>query len=271
VARLRRMDGEAVERWHQEGYLVLEGALDVEQDLAPVVREYEVLLDELCRRWQAEGRLADAYAALPFGRRLSRALAETGERYERYVDFALPQANITEETPIHLGPAVFRMLTSPRLLDAVEWLIGPEIACNPIHHTRIKVPQREVPEERWNSHTAATDWHQDLGVALPEQDGSHVLTVWLPVTEATVQTGAWTCATTRSARPAGARPSPASSPAAGPIRSRSSTIPNAGPPCGWRRAGAWPGCRRRSGPPSIAGAGSRSSALEAPLDRPLPL
>jgi ectoine hydroxylase-related dioxygenase (phytanoyl-CoA dioxygenase family) len=81
------------------------------------------------------------------------------------------------------------MLTSPRLLDAVEWLVGPEIECNPIHHTRIKVPQREVPEERWNSHTAATDWHQDLGVALPEQDGSHVLTVWLPVTEATVQNG----------------------------------------------------------------------------------
>jgi hypothetical protein len=189
VARVRRMDGEAVERWRQEGYLVLEGALDVEQDLTPVVREYEVLLDELCRRWHAEGRLADTGARLPFGQRLSRALAETGERYERYVDFALPQANITAQTPIHLGPAVFRMLTSPRLLDAVEWLVGPEIECNPIHHTRIKVPQREVPEERWNSHTAATDWHQDLGVALPEQDGSHVLTVWLPVTEATVQNG----------------------------------------------------------------------------------
>ena len=47
------------------------------------------------------------------------------------MDFALPQANITAETPIHLGPAVFRMLTSPRLLDAVEWLVGPEIECNP--------------------------------------------------------------------------------------------------------------------------------------------
>ena len=59
VARVRRMDGEAVERWRQEGYLVVEGVLDVEQDLTPVVREYEVLLDELCRRWHAEGRLAD--------------------------------------------------------------------------------------------------------------------------------------------------------------------------------------------------------------------
>ena len=86
------------------------------------------------------------------------------------MDFALPQAKITAETPIHLGPAIFRMLTSPRLLDAVERFIGPEIVCNPIHHTRIKLPQREIPEDRWNSHTAATDWHQDHGVALPEQD-----------------------------------------------------------------------------------------------------
>ncbi|MBI3972940.1 MAG: phytanoyl-CoA dioxygenase family protein [Chloroflexi bacterium] len=189
VARVQKLDAAALERWREEGYLVVEGVLDVERDITPVVREYERLLDELCRTWHAQGKLASPYADLPFGKRLSRALGETGEKYERYIDFALPQSGIREDTPIHLGPAVFHMLTSPRLLDAVERLIGPEIVCNPIHHTRIKVPQREVPEERWNSHTAATDWHQDQGVALPEQDESNVLTVWLPVTEATVENG----------------------------------------------------------------------------------
>lgn len=185
----REVDARAVETWRREGYLVVEGVLDVERDLRPVVVEYEQLLDGLCREWHAAGRLRSAYADLPFGKRLSRALAETGERYERHVDFALPQAGITLETPIHLGPAVFHMLTSPRLLDVVEPFVGPEIVCNPIHHTRIKLPQREIPEDRWNSHTAATDWHQDQGVALPEQDESDVLTVWLPVTEATVENG----------------------------------------------------------------------------------
>ena len=183
------VDEQAVETFRREGYLVIEGALDVQQDIEPVIREYEVLLDDLCRRWHAEGRLQSTYADLPFGKRLSRALAETGERYERYIDFALPQGGIKLDTPIHLGPAVFHMLTTPRLLDVVEPFVGPEIVCNPIHHTRIKVPQREMPEERWNSHTAATDWHQDQGVALPEQDSSEVLTVWLPVTDATVENG----------------------------------------------------------------------------------
>jgi hypothetical protein len=189
TARVTEVDAAALDLFRQEGYLVLEGALDVALDIAPVVREYEALLDDLCQTWYAAGRLTSTYADLPFGARLSRALGETGEKYERHVDFALPQSGITEQTPIHLGPAVFAMLTSPRLLDAVERFIGGEIDCNPIHHTRIKLPQREVPQDRWNSHTAATDWHQDLGVALPEQDASDVLTVWLPVTEATVENG----------------------------------------------------------------------------------
>jgi phytanoyl-CoA hydroxylase len=189
VARVQKMDARALKLFKSEGYLLLEGALDVELDIKPVIAEYSALIDTLCRQWHAEGRLSSTYEALPFGKRLSRALNETGEKYERHVDFALPQNGITEQTPIHLGPAVFHMLTSPRLLDAVEWFIGSEIDCNPIHHTRIKVPQREVPQDRWNSATAQTDWHQDLGVALPEQDVSNVLTVWLPVTEATVENG----------------------------------------------------------------------------------
>ena len=187
VARVKQVDAAAVALFHQEGYLVAEGVLDVERDLQPVIEEYTALIDRLCRTWHAERRLQSTYGDLPFGQRLARALHETGERYERPVDFALPQAGITENTPIHLGAAVFHMLTSPRLLDAVEQFLGPEIACNPIHHTRIKLPQREVPPDRWNSATAQTDWHQDLGVATEEQNDSHVLTVWLPVTEATVE------------------------------------------------------------------------------------
>jgi phytanoyl-CoA hydroxylase len=189
VARVKKVDDAALKLFREEGYLLAEGILDVEKDIKPVIAEYTELIDALCRKWHAEGRLSSTLEEMPFGQRLSRALKETGERYERHVDFALPQNGITEETPIHLGPAVFHMLTSPRLLDVVERFIGPEIECNPIHHTRIKVPQRELSQDRWNSATAQTDWHQDLGVATEEQNESNVLTVWLPVTEATVENG----------------------------------------------------------------------------------
>ena len=34
-----------------------------------------------------------------------------------------------------------------------------------------------------------TDWHQDQGVGLPETDETQMLTVWLPITDATVENG----------------------------------------------------------------------------------
>jgi len=46
-----------VERFHEEGYLVVEDVLDVTRDLEPVVAEYTQRLDELAARWHTEGKL----------------------------------------------------------------------------------------------------------------------------------------------------------------------------------------------------------------------
>ncbi|MBI2940252.1 MAG: phytanoyl-CoA dioxygenase family protein [Chloroflexi bacterium] len=178
----------SVRRFREEGYLVAEGVLDVERDIQPVVDEYAELLEEVTERWYADGKLASTYRDLPFGQRLAKVL-ESGQAYYQYFDISLPQANVTLDTPIHLGEAVFGLLRSPRLLDAVESLIGPEIYSNPIQHVRIKPPERLVPEGHRNSLTATTDWHQDQGVIIPEADASEILTVWLPIVDATVENG----------------------------------------------------------------------------------
>ena len=81
-------------------------------------------------------------------------------------------------------------MTSPRLLDGVEKFIGPEIFSNPIQHTRIKPPQHLLSGESvGDGLVAGTQWHQDDGVGLQEAENSDVLTVWIPITEATVQNG----------------------------------------------------------------------------------
>ena len=178
-----------VERFNEEGYLVVEDVLDVARDIEPVVEEYMALLDELVARWQAEGKLSSAYTDLPFPQRLARVLNEMGPAGYAPFDISLPFTGVTEETPIHLGPATFALLTSPRLLDAVEQIIGPEILSNPIQHVRIKPPEHLLPEEFRHSLVAQTDWHQDQGVALPEVDETEMLTVWLPITDATVENG----------------------------------------------------------------------------------
>jgi hypothetical protein len=104
-------------------------------------------------------------------------------------DISLPHDNITQDTPMHFGPAVFDMVTSDRILDTVECLIGSEITSNPIQHVRIKPPERNVLDGETRAHIVSTDWHQDRAVTLESADETRMVTVWLAITDATVENG----------------------------------------------------------------------------------
>ncbi|MEM7346176.1 MAG: phytanoyl-CoA dioxygenase family protein, partial [Chloroflexota bacterium] len=139
---------------------------------------------------QAAGLLEETWANLPFGERLIRIVSQTKLDYSQPLDIALPQSNVTKTTPFHTGPAIFNLLRSPRLLDAVEQFIGPEIYSNPVQHVRIKPPERALPHGYGtNSLVTHTPWHQDMGVIHEEADDSNILTVWLAITEATEENG----------------------------------------------------------------------------------
>jgi hypothetical protein len=180
-AQLRQFD--------ELGYVVVDGLLDPARDLQPVMDDYASALDALAQQWHAEGVLADTFDGLPFGRRLVEIIRTSGMNWSQSFDISLPQAGVQHDTPIHCTEAVLNLLRHPRLLDAVEQFVGPEIYSNPVQHTRIKPPERLVPESHANSLLVRVGWHQDQGVALPEQDEVNVLTVWLPITDATVQNG----------------------------------------------------------------------------------
>ncbi|MBT8416569.1 MAG: phytanoyl-CoA dioxygenase family protein, partial [Silicimonas sp.] len=161
------------------GYLVVEDVLD-DAVLTPVRTEYADLLDGLCADWGIEGdRFED---------KLTRAY-RAGYDWFQPMDISLPGDRIAADTPMHFGPAVFDMVTAPRLLDLVEDLIGPEITSNPIQHVRIKPPERTLNKDEIRAHVGGTDWHQDRAVALEEADETTMVTVWLAVTDATVENG----------------------------------------------------------------------------------
>lgn len=102
---------------------------------------------------------------------------------------SLPGNGITADTPFHFGPATFDMVTNARILDVMECLIGPEITSNPIQHVRIKPPERAVPKNEARAHIVKTDWHQDMGVTLESADQTQMVTIWLAITDATVENG----------------------------------------------------------------------------------
>ena len=178
-----------IDEFHENGFLAVDRLLDYELDIKPVVSEYQGLLDDLCEGWVAEGRLPHSYSDLPFEKRLVEVY-RAGCNYYQSFDIALPNSKVHADTPIHLGPAVFNLLRSPRMLSAVESLIGSEIYSNPIQHVRIKPPVSVVAEKDVNNAlVGATHWHQDSGVGLPEADETQMVTCWVAVSEATPENG----------------------------------------------------------------------------------
>lgn len=177
-----------MQQLEEQGYVVVDGVLDPEQDLRPILDEYAEVLDRAARDLLAQGLLADAHADLPFTERVIRITRESGRSLSRYFDISLPQGGIRSDTPIHTGPACFRVLTNDRLLDLAEQYLGAEISLSPVGHVRMKVPEHTL-ETGGDGLMAKIPWHQDNGVVLPEADESRILTVWLPINEATIENG----------------------------------------------------------------------------------
>jgi len=182
------LDHASARKFEEEGYLVVEELLDEARDIRPLVAEYEALLDQKATQWFSEDMLAASYAELDFAQRLTQVIRELGDSCFYHFEISLPFDKITDETPIHLGPAAFNLLRSPRVLDAVQSLIGPEIYCHPAHHVRIKVPVEAV-KGGINDLTGTVTGHQDQAGTLPEADDSNIVTAWMAINDATEANG----------------------------------------------------------------------------------
>jgi ectoine hydroxylase-related dioxygenase (phytanoyl-CoA dioxygenase family) len=180
----------AIERLEVDGYVVVEDVFDPESDFAPLIAEWDDVLSGLADGLIAEGLLTSRHEGLPFAERLVAISLESGRNLPQPFDISLPQRNITAESPMHLGDAIFGLITDDRLLDVVARVIGQEIISNPVQHIRMKLPQRALSSEGESSFLAGSvSMHQDLGVLTEEADAATILSVWVPITDATVENG----------------------------------------------------------------------------------
>lgn len=175
-----------VAHFNTEGFLVVEDVVP-QPVLDGVRQEYSALLDRLYAGWQAEGRVPDG-TGLDFWGKLSASYA-VGCDWFQPMDISLPGGVIAPDTPMHFGPAIFDLVTHDRLLDLAEALIGPELTLNPIQHVRIKPPSPALDATETRAHITRTDWHQDRAVGLEEADGTDMVTVWVAITDATLENG----------------------------------------------------------------------------------
>ena len=184
-----------IDQFWSQGYLVVEDLID-QETVKAVKAEYAALMDELYDDWHRQGLVSKPSADMGFFDKLDVAFRGGFDWYQPF-DISLPHNNISDQTPMHFGPAVFDMVTHKSILDMTEQLIEPEITPNPIQHVRIKPPATAVPKDEVRAHNIiATDWHQDKGVTLEEADETNFITVWLAITDATIDNGCLQVATT---------------------------------------------------------------------------
>ncbi len=151
----------------EEGYLILEDVLD-HKDLEPVIHEITSEIDHRATRMKKSGELSDTYATKPFEKRLADISRESAK------------IAISIWNGILHGPAIFNLITHPKLLDLAAYFCGEEVIASSVYRLRPKIPNfgyGEVPA------------HQDSGYFEPYCDDSLIITMWIPLVDTDIHNG----------------------------------------------------------------------------------
>ena len=168
----------------EHGYVIARQILR-RDDFTPLVRDYAKLVEEKAIGLKAEGKIEDVCADSDFEHRLARIAAQCSDEVLRD---DLGPWGVEIDTMYALQRGCFDFFFSPRLLRAVQSIVGPEITLNPIQHLRPYLPMRGDAHVDIGAASLAP-WHQDQGVTREEADASAILTCWIPLVDATAEKG----------------------------------------------------------------------------------
>ena len=152
------LNNSQIDQFNQQGFLVVKDVLNETEDINPILKEYDGVLDNLANKLLAKNKISSLYEDLSFGERYIEIMKESCDVHVHHFDFTLPPNDVSPETPIWLGKAIFNTIRNQKILDVVESLIGSEIFASPVQHVRIKPPESVTPrfEESGNLQMAST-------------------------------------------------------------------------------------------------------------------
>ena len=198
------LTSEQMERFERDGALVVPGAIDAEA-VARVRRAYERRLDDIIARAVRLGQMDAPAPAAAFGEKLTALLCAAPQHYQ-HLDISLPMiadfAAEAEEWRRLFGDewkneagffgddSVFNLIAHPNIASIARQLLGDNIVASPVQHVRIKPPQRLLSDAAaGDANVSRTLWHQDEAVVTEDAHEAPILTVWLAVSDATLDNG----------------------------------------------------------------------------------
>ena len=157
-----------IDLYQEQGYLLLPSLL-TEEDMAPAQRAMAEKVSEIADDLFACGLTTDKCEAEPFDLRLARLF--DGLTDQEFLKYGRSWRERRD--------GYYHLMANPKILDAVESLIGGEIFSNPVYNVRPKVPGVAA---------GAVPWHQDKSY-WPDANSNPVITVWIPLVDATLENG----------------------------------------------------------------------------------
>lgn len=162
------LSADQVEFYDREGYLVLDTLLD-EADLAPAIEALTQKVDLIANEMLKAGLISETLSHRPFRYRLAELFASRTDK--EFLEYGRSWRD--------RFPGYYDLMSNPKILDAVESLIGGEIFANPVYNARPKVPRVAA---------GAVPWHQDKSY-WPDANSNPVITVWIPFVDSTPENG----------------------------------------------------------------------------------
>ncbi|MSP11931.1 MAG: hypothetical protein EXR62_03120 [Chloroflexi bacterium] len=162
------LTSEQISYYDREGYLILPHLLNKE-DMARVIASMSAKVNQIAHDLFAHGLVASKYEDSPFEWRLAQLFAGLTDAH--FLKYGRSWRDRL--------PGYFDLMSNPKILDAVESLIGGEIFANPVYNTRPKVPHVAA---------GAVPWHQDKSY-WPDANSNPVITVWIPLVDANLENG----------------------------------------------------------------------------------
>ncbi len=163
-----------VAQFYEAGYVMIPD-LFAPAELEPLRQEIAGIIAAAAQRLAAEGKITDLHSDEPFETRLTCLMDDHPELTGEYIRAIEGRAGGG-----HAGEAMFGIITHPRLLDAMECLVGPEIVGSSVYRIRPKVP---------GFARGVIPWHQDSGYFATHCDKNLIVTCWIPLVDATPENG----------------------------------------------------------------------------------
>jgi len=170
-----RLSTSQVEAFHELGYLIVPDIFDP-RDLQPVRDELAARMDWKIGELVREGKLTNTYPEASFERRAALIWGDSKENGEAVMkDLEGPAGGGWT------GQEMFKVITHPKMVAAVECFVGDEIIGSSVYRIRPKMPGALT--------RGVVPWHQDQGYFAPLCDNNLVLTCWIPLVDANEENG----------------------------------------------------------------------------------